>query len=83
MPRKLMVNLYYISKQPAREDCDILGIDRRRVRAVRQGFETRVWDEEAGEMKSASVVAMLRVDAHLVERVGVEALHNDDSEETW
>lgn len=81
MPRKLMTNLYYVSKQAAREDCDTLGIDRRRVRTIRHGHRVQVWDYDAGCAVFVQLVAILRVDSALIEKVGVDVLQNDDSED--
>lgn len=80
-----MVNLYYTSKQNCREDCDTLGIDRRRVISLRREarFETTVIQDN-GSWVRKPVVAMLRVKPELIEKAGgPDRLYHDDDETTW
>lgn len=81
MASKAMVHLYYTSKRACREDCDTLGIDRRRVISLRNGHTTMAGFDENGNAVFKPCVAKLKVSQDLVDKHLDELQHDDD--ETW
>jgi len=79
MARKVMVQLYYTSKKACREDCDTLGIDRRRVCTRGRWGDAMSGFDGDGNPVFKPVVAVLRVNAQLVDE-HLEQLQHDDDE---
>jgi hypothetical protein len=75
--REPMVHLYYASKRECREDCDTLGIDRRRVTSIRSGFDVLAGFDN-GEPVFKPAVAKLVVRESLVQQHLESLQHNDD-----
>jgi hypothetical protein len=90
-----MVHLYYRSKRLCRQDCDALGIDRRRVITLRSRQATWSWITDDGQELprwngngtpndpiEVTLIAKIKVRQSLIDTAGVDNLHHDD-DETW
>ncbi len=80
-----MVHLYYAYPQRCRLDCDMLGIDRRRVIRLTGDLDTYVFTDKYGnrldEPERMQLVAKLVVRQELVDKYIEDLRHDDD--ETW
>ena len=79
--REPMVHLYYSSKPACRQDCDTLGIDRRRVISLRRGHQVMCGLDVSGQPIFKRVVAAIRARQSLVMEHLEQLQHDDD--ETW
>jgi hypothetical protein len=77
MARKEMVVLYYRNSADARKDCDIIGVDRRRVMNLRRDWQTHATWTPAGMVE---VKALIKVSQDTLDSVNLDLLSHIDSE---
>ena len=87
MPKKIMVTLYYENSETARQDCDIIGIDRRRVtnidRGYRRDFPVMCRKPVDGHMVEVKATHTIRVSDEVLRKVSIDKLHHIDDEADW
>ena len=83
MAKKMMTTLYYRNSSDARKDCELLGIDKRRVVNLRVKWARHTTWMPEGDVE---VTAQIKVAQDVLDKLGrkvINQMHHIDDETTW
>lgn len=86
---KIMTILYYKSSADARADCEILGIDKRRIQNLIRPYSSKdAYSQNLGhwaieEGRRFPITTILKVDSALLTEDKLEKMHHVDDESYW